>query len=628
MSDGATAPRDRSGALAAATRYLPGIGVLISYQRSWLPRDIGAGLVLTAILVPAGMGYAEASGLPAITGLYATIVPLLVYALVGPSRILVLGPDSSLVALIAAAVLPLAAGDPERAVAVAGLLALMTGAIIAVLGIARLGFITELLSDPVRNGYLTGIAVTVVVSQLPKLFGFSVDAVGFIGDLLAFVGGIADGLTEPVALALGVGSLAVIYGLRAIRFPIPGILVAVVAATLVSAVLGLEAAAGISVVGVLPSGLPGFSVPPLELGLVIDLAPAAIGIAVVAAADTSVLSRTFAARHGDDVDPDQELVGLGAANAVAGFFSGFPISSSSSRTPVAEAAGARTQLTGVVGALAVTGLIVFAPGLLAALPSATLAAVVIVAATSLVDLRSLVRLYRVRRSEFLLALVSFGGVVFLGVIQGIFLAVAMSLLAFVRRSWQPHDAILGRAKGVKGYHDLAYYPSARRIPGLLLYRFDAPLFFANADLFADRVLARIRSAPEPVRWVVVAAEPVTDVDTTAAARLDLLLDDLEQRGIVLAFAGLKDFVKDRLRATGTLERIGEDRCYPTMGTAVDAYVEATGTDWIDWEEAAEAGRADAWGGGAPGEDVGPPAPDQVPPDDGTPGTGPTDRPTD
>ncbi|HSG86359.1 MAG TPA: sulfate permease [Candidatus Limnocylindrales bacterium] len=595
MSDGAAGERGRASLPAPVARRLPGLAVLLSYQPRWLPRDIGAGLVLTAILVPAGMGYAEASGLPAITGLYATIVPLLVYALMGPSRILVLGPDSSLVALVAAAVLPLSAADPEQAVAVAGLLALLTGGVIAVLGIARLGFVTELLSDPVRNGYLTGIAVTVVVSQLPKLFGFSVDGVGFIGDLIAFAGGLADGLTVPAALGLGIVSLVVIYALKLVRFPIPGILIAVVGATLASGVLGLEESAGISVVGVLPSGLPGFSVPPIELDLVIELLPAAIGIAVVAAADTSVLSRTFAARHGEDVDPDQELIGLGAANAAAGFFSGFPVSSSSSRTPVAESAGARTQLTGVVGALAVTGLIVVAPGLLAPLPSATLAAVVIVAATSLVDLPALVRLYQVRRSEFLLAALSFGGVVFLGVIPGIFLAVAMSIIVFVRRSWQPHDAVLGRAKGVKGYHDLHYYPSARQIPGLLIYRFDAPLFFANADVFGDRILARIRASDVPVRWVVVAAEPITDVDTTAATKLDLLLDDLEQRGIVLAFAGLKDFVKDRLRTTGTLERIGEDRLFPTMGTAVDAYVHATGTSWIDWEEAAQAGEPGAWG---------------------------------
>ena len=300
----------------------------------------------------------------------------------------------------------------------------------------------------------------------------------------------------------------------------------------------------------------------------------------------TVLSRTYAERGGYRVDQNQELVALGVANIASGLFGGFAVSSSASRTPVAEAAGARTQLAAVIGALVIALLLVVAPGLLADLPIATLGAVVIAAALKLVDVGSFVRLWRTRRSEFLLGLASFVGVAFVGVIQGIFLAVGLSLLAFVRRAWSPHDAVLGRADGVKGYHDLDYYPRAKQIPGLVLYRFDAPLFFANADVFRDRIRGRIAEADPRARWVVIAAEPITDVDTTAAHVLEELLDELAGTGVTLAFAGMKDPVKDRLRAYGLLERVGDAHFYPTMGTAVDAYVEATGQPWVDWEEQA------------------------------------------
>jgi high affinity sulfate transporter 1 len=583
------APTDHSPRGAAGVEslmsWLPGLRTLRGYQPAWLPRDVIAGLVLTALLVPAGMGYAEAAGLPAILGLYATIVPLLAYALLGPSRILVLGPDSSLVPLIAAAIVPLAAGDEARATSLAGTLAILAGLLVAGAGLARFGFLTDLLSTPVRQGYLNGIALIVLVGQLGKVFGFSLDGETLLEELASWVAGLRDGQTDWVALAIGATCLVVILGFRAWRPSIPGVLVAVVGATVVSGVLDLANRTGIVVLGPLPQGLPQFSIPTLDPGDVAALLPAAIGIALVSAADTSVLSRAFAARGGYQVDANRELFALGASSGVSGFFSGFPVSSSSSRTPVAEASGAKTQLTGVVGALAVVALLVFAPSLLSALPQATLGAVVMAAALSLVDTTTFRRLWARRRSEFWLAFASFAGVAFIGVIPGIFIAVGLSLLAFLRRAWWPHDAVLGRAQGVKGYHDLAYYPDARQIPGLVLYRFDGPLFFANADVFRARVLDRARAARPPARWVVVAAEPITDIDTTAAEMIEDLLLELEGMGVTLAFAELKDFVKDRLRRYGTLARIGEDHCYPTVGRAVDAYLTATGEEWIDWEEA-------------------------------------------
>jgi high affinity sulfate transporter 1 len=579
-------PTKSTGALVGGLLdWMPGVGVARRYQRAWFPQDLVAGLVLTALLIPAGMGYAQAAGLPAINGLYATIVPLIAYALLGPSRILVLGPDSSLVPLIAVAIVPLSGGDPDRAVGFAGLLAVLVAVLVAGAGLARLGFVTDLLSVPVRQGYMNGIALIVLVSQLGKLFGFSVSGDNLVLELQSWVQGILDGLTNPVALAIGSVSLAVILVCRRWFKRIPGVLVAVVGATIVSAALDLASTADINVLGVLPRGLPQFTLPPLGIGDISTLLPAAIGIALVSATDMSVLSRTFAGRGGYRVDANRELFALGGSGLAAGLFQGFSVSSSATRTPVAEAAGSKTQLTGVVGALAICALLVLAPGLLAALPESVLGAVVVAAALSLFELDAFVRLWRARKSELLLALASFAGVAFVGVIEGIFFAVVLSLLAFVRRSWRPHDAVLGRATGVKGYHDLTYYPQARQIPGLVLYRFDAPLFFANADVFADRIRDRIDLSDPPARWVVVAAEPMTDIDTTAADVLAELHEELAARGIVLAFAELKDFVRARLIQYGTLERLGELRTFPTIGTAVDAYIHATGQSWVDWEEA-------------------------------------------
>ena len=565
------------------SRWIPGLAALRTYQMSWLPRDLMAGLVLTAILVPVGMGYAEAAGLPAIYGLYATIVPLIAYAIFGPSRILVLGPDSSLAALIAATIVPLAAGDPDRLVALAGMLALLTGALCILAGLARFGFITDLLSKPVRLGYLNGIALTVIIGQLPKLLGFSASGENLIQEAISLVQGVAQGLTNWTAFAIGVTCLAIVLVFKRWWPRIPGVLVAVVGATLVVGVFDLATAAGVSVVGPLPQGLPSFQVPRVALDDMTTLLAGAFAITLVAFADTSVLSRTFALRGGYEVDENQELIALGAANIAAGLFQGFSISSSSSRTPVAESAGAKTQLTGVVGALCIALLLVFAPALLQNLPNAALGAVVIASCLSLVDVKGIVRLYRLRRGEFALAIVCFLGVALVGVIQGIFIAVALALLGFIWRAWRPYDAVLGRVAGLKGYHDVTRYPEAARIPGLVLFRWDAPLFFANAEVFREHVLQAVADAPTPTRWVVVAAEPVTDIDITASEALSALDDDLQHVGIELCFAEMKDPVKDRLKQYGLFTKLGEELFFPTIGRAVDRYLEVHPVEWADWE---------------------------------------------
>ena len=564
-------------------RWLPGLVTLRNYQAAWLPHDIAAGVVLVTMLVPVGIAYAVASGVPGIYGLYATIVPLLAYALFGPSRLLVLGPDSSLAAVILGVVLPLAAGDPARAIAIASTMAIVSGLICILAGVAKLGFITELLSKPIRYGYMNGIALTVLISQVPKLLGFSIDADGPLRRMWAIIHAIADGKTNLIASAIGAGTLAAILLLKPWK-RVPGILIAVIAATVIVAVFDLATRANVSVLGPLPQGLPAFTIPWIGYD---DIMPILIGggaVALVSFADTSVLSRTYAVRTGVNVDPNQEMVGLGAANLAAGFFQGFPISSSSSRTPVAEAAGAKTQLTGVVGAIAVALLLVLAPNLLQHLPSPALAAVVIASAIGLIEVSDLVRIFRIQRWEFWLSIFCFIGVAVLGAIPGIGLSILVAVIEFLWDGWRPHSAILGRAEGVRGFHDITRYPQARQIPGLVLFRWDAPLFFANAELFKERALDAVEKSPTPAQWLVVAAEPVTSVDVTAADMLAELDEALHAQGIELCFAELKDPVKDKLKRFGLFERIGEAFFFPTIRSAAESYLESHEVDWVDTED--------------------------------------------
>jgi len=565
-------------------RLVPGLALLRTYQRTWLLKDIAAGLVLTALLVPVGMGYAEAAGLPAVCGLYATIVPLVAYAIFGPSRILVLGPDSALAALIAATVLPLAAGNADRAVSLAGMLAILSGVMCILAGIARFGFITDLLSKPIRYGYLNGIALTVLIGQLPKLLGFPVEGNTFLAETRGLVQGLQGGKTNGTTFLVGLTCLAVILGLRKWAPRAPGVLIAVAVSTAVVSLFDLAATAGITVVGALPRGMPAFDVPTVSLEEFGALFAGAGAIALVSVADMSVLSRTFALRGGYEADGNQELFSLGIANVAAGLFQGFPVSSSASRTPVAESAGARTQVTGVVGAVCIALLLIGAPTLLRDLPHAALGAVVISACIGLIEVRGVLRLYHLRRGEFALSIICFLVVALLGVIQGIFTAVGLALIAFVWRAWRPYDAVLGRVDGVKGYHDITRHPEARRVPGLVLFRWDAPLFFANAEIFQDHVLRAVAEAPTPTRWVVVAAEPVTDVDITAADMLAELDEELQRSGIDLCFAEMKGPVKDRLKRYGLFTKLGTESFFPTVGQAVDGYLAVHPVEWVDWDD--------------------------------------------
>ncbi|MDH1562203.1 sulfate permease, partial [Pseudomonas chengduensis] len=545
--------------------WLPGLQTLRDYRLAWLPKDIAAGLVLTTMLVPVGIAYAEASGVPGIYGLYATIVPLLAYALFGPCRILVLGPDSALAALILAVVLPLSGGDPMRAVTLASMMAVVAGLTCLIAGLLRLGFITELLSKPIRYGYMNGIALSVLISQAPKLFGFSIDSQGPLSDLRAIASALIEGQAHLYSLLVGAGTLALILLLSRFR-QLPGILIAVTLATLAVALFELDSQ-GVQVLGELPQGLPSFTLPWLSG---VDLASVVLGgiaVALVAFADTSVLSRTYAARTGRPVDPNQELVALGAANLAGGLFQGFPISSSASRTPVAEAAGAMTQVAGIVGALSVALLLVLAPDLMQYLPTSALAAVVIAAVIGLFVVTDLRRIFRVQQWEFWLSMACFAGVLTFGVIPGIGIAVVLAVIEFLWDGWRPYYTVLGQVEGIRGFHDIKRHPDARQIPGLLLFRWDAPLFFANAELFQQCLLQALEKAPAPVRRVVIAAEPVTSIDVTSADMLGDLERMLAEAGIELHFAEVKGPLKDKLRRFGLLHDDQPRHLQPTVSAA-------------------------------------------------------------
>jgi len=558
---------------AGWTQWLPGLRTLRHYDKSWLRHDIVAGLVMTTMLVPVGIAYAEASGVPGINGLYATIVPLLAYAVFGPSRILVLGPDSALAAVILSVVAPLSGGDPARALDIAGVTAIVSGVACVALGVARLGFVTELLSKPIRYGYMNGIAVTIILSQIPKLLGFGVSAHGPLRQVWAIGREVAAGRVNVTALAVGGGTLVLILVLKR-RPRIPAMLVAVFVATTVVAAFGL--AGRIPVLGPLPQGLPLPRLPRVPFDSLGSIVTGGLAIALVAFADTSVLSRSYAARLRTPVDPNQEMVGLGIANVAAGLFQGFPVSSSSSRTPVAEAAGAKTQLTGVVGALAIALLLVFAPALLRNLPNTALAAIVVASAIGLIEVKDLLRIYRIQRWEFWLSIACFAGVAAFGAIPGILLAIVIAVIEFLWDGWRPHSAVLGEVDHVRGYHDITRYPGARLIPGLVLFRWDAPLFFANAEFFHDRVQAAVAGSPTPVRWLVVAAEPVTSVDVTAADALCDLDDALSAAGVRMCFAEMKDPVKEKLQRFGLMQRFGEAAFFATIDEAVSAFLGGAG----------------------------------------------------
>ncbi len=565
-------------------RWLPGFVQVKTYQKRWIPDDVVAGLVLSALLVPQGMAYAELAGLPPVTGLYTSVLCLLGYAIFGPSKILVLGPDSALGPMIAATILPLvgAHGNPARAVALASLLALFAGAIMAIGGIAKLGFVADLLSKPTMLGYMNGLALTILVSQLPKLFGFSITANEFFGKVRQIVVGVFNGQLVPAAAAIGIVSLALILVAQRFVRKLPAVLFVVVLATAAATVFDLGAR-GVSLVGPLPQGLPKLTIPSVAWSDLLPVFAGALGIVLVALTDTISTSASFAERRDEEVDGSQEMFGIGVANLATGLFQGFPVSTSGSRTAVSEQSGSKTQLTGVIGAVMIALMLVAFPGLLRNLPQPALAAVVIAASISLADIPATRRLWFQSRADFFISIAAFLGVALLGVLTGIAVAVGISVANVFRRAWWPHQAILGRVSGMRGFHDVRRHPNAEQLVGCVMYRFDAPLIFANARTFRDQIRQFASSDPRPL-WIIVEAEPITDIDTTACDMLEDLVTALDKQGTKLVFAEMKTHSRHKLLRYGLGKPLPDDRFFPTLRAAVSACREELGERWVEVRE--------------------------------------------
>lgn len=587
------APGDR------VSRWAPGLAVLRGYRRSWLSGDLLAGVAVAAYLVPQVMAYAEIAGLPAASGLAAACGSLVVYAILGSSRQLSVGPESTTALMTAVAVAPLAAGDPARYGALAAGLAVVVGVICLLGRLARAGALADLLSRPVLVGYLAGVAVIMIVSQLGKVTGISVDGRSVAAELASFARGL-DTVHGPTAVLAAALLVFLFVGARlAPRWPVP--LVGMLLAAGAVAVFSLQDQ-GIAVVGSASTGLQAPAVPALGLDDWGALLLPAVGIAVVGYSDNMLTSRSFAARKGQNVDGNAELVALGAANVVSSFLRGFPVSSSGSRTAIGDAQGSRTQLHSLVAVVLVLAVLLFGQAVLASFPVAALGAVVVYAATRLVDVAEFRRIARFRRTELLLALVTTAAVLVFGVLYGVLAAVAASVVELLRRLARPHDAVLGFVPGVAGMHDLDDYPDARPVPGLVVYRYDAPLCFANAEDFRRSALGALDSnGPDPPRWFLLNAEANVELDSTAAAAMDALISELRRRGIEFALARVKQDLRDVLRTAGLLDRIGPDRVFMTLPTAIAAFHAWDATH-------------------APGPDAGPP-----PTDSGPSAAGPLER---
>jgi high affinity sulfate transporter 1 len=547
---------------------LPGLAQFRGYRREWLRGDLLAGVTVAAYLVPQVMAYATVAGLPPVVGLWAALVPLAVYALLGSSRQLSVGPESTTALMTATALAPLAVGDPGRYAAQAAAVALIVGGFCFVAGLVRIGFLADLLSRPVLVGYMTGVAVIMIAGQLGKVTGVSVEGDEFVDQMRSFISGLSGVHWPTVALSAAV--LVLLLALARLVPRLPGPLIAILLATAVVAAFSLNRS-GIRVIGEIPSGLPTPGLPGIGLADLSTLVIPAVGIAIVAFSDNVLTARTFAARHGQRVDANAELRALGVCNVGSGLMHGFPVSSSGSRTALGDALGSRTQLYSVVSLVFVLVVMVAGRGVLSNFPMAALGALVVYAALRLVDVPEFKRLARFRHSELVLALATTASVLLFGVLYGVLVAIALSILDLLRRVARPHDAVLGFVPGVAGMHDVDDYPNADPEPGLVIYRYDAPLFFANAENFRERALAAVDQNAEPVEWFVLNAEANVEVDLTALDILDQLRAELESRGIEFAMARVKQDLRVSLEAAGLVDKIGEDRIFMTLPTAVEAY---------------------------------------------------------
>lgn len=546
----------------------PGVAVLRAYPRGWLRGDVIAGVTVAAYLVPQVMAYATVAGLPPVVGLWAILVPLVTYAVVGSSRQLSVGPESTTALLTAVTIAPLAGGDPARYAALAAALAVVVGVLFAVAWVARVGFVADLLSRPILVGYLAGVAVIMILSQVGTVTGVEVEGATPLAEAADLVRAL--GSVHWPTLALAAGVLVFLALVQRFVPRLPGHLVAVLLATVVVAALGLDDR-GVAVVGPMPGGLPAPAWPALGLEDLSRLFVPALGVVLVGYSDSITTARAFAHRRHERIDPNTELLALGFANLGAGLTQGFPVSSSASRTALGDASGSRSQVHSLVAAASVVVVLLVLGPLLATFPDAALGALVMFAALRLVDVGELARFASFRRSELVIALVTTAGVLVLDILQGLLLAIALSAVLLLARVARPHAAVLGQVPGLAGMHDIGDFAGSRTIPGLVVFRYDSPLFFANADDFRRRALAAVDDEDGPVRWFLLNAEANVHVDITALDALEDVRRELVERGIVVALARVKQELLADLRAHGLAARIGEDRIYPTLPTAVGAY---------------------------------------------------------
>ena len=546
--------------LIPITEHVPG------YRAGTLRRDLLAGVTVAALALPASLAYAEIAGLSPVIGLYALLLPAIAYTFFGSSRQLIVGPEGSISVLVGAAIIPLTT-DPEQRASLAALLALLVGGVFLGARLARLGWIADYFSRPVLIGYLHGVAIVLIVGQLGKLFGLSISAETPPGKIIEFVKEISD--ISWITLAIGVVSLAVLLLTRWLSRKFPGALLVVVLAIVISAVAGL-AEQGVAVVGQIPAGLPSIELPGLQPRDISTLLPPAVGIFFVGFSSQILIARSFAGRHGQHIEANAELVAMGAANLVAGISQGLPVGASDSRTAVNDQMGARTQISGLITAIVIGLVLLFLTGPVQYLPTATLGAVIVVAALGLVNFNDWRGLAHISRVEVAIAATTTVGVITVGVLRALLLAVALSVVDAVRRSATPHDAVLGFVERMDRYADVQLHPTAKTVPGVLVYRLDDRLFFANADYVEGRIREAVAGARTPIRWLVFDAEALNHIDATGVRMLTELIEALRKESITFVFARLHDPTQDDLDQAGVLDLVGEEHLYPTVRAAVGA----------------------------------------------------------
>ncbi len=573
--------------MSGLARFVPALRWMLRYDRKWIPRDLAAGLAVGSMLIPQGLAFAQLVHVPPVAGLWSGIAAMVVYALFGPSRHLIVGPEAGTAMMVASVLTTAGMEAPAERLVGSAVLALMVGAVLLLAGGLRLGAIADFLSRPVLVGYINGIALLLIASQLPGALGVRSTENDFVPQLVE-LGSQLRAVHWPT-LGLSALALAFLLALRRALPQLPGAAVVVTVGTLLSALLDFQAR-GIRVLGHIEQGLPSIGVPALPVGTALALVPGALSIALLIYTSSALTSRVFADKHGYEFKANGELFGLAAANFAAGLIHGVPTAGSDARTVINDAAGARTQAAGWVASAVVAAVLFFLAPVISALPNALLGAVVIASAVSLVDLRSLVRIWRVRWAEGVVAVATFVGVLVFGILPGVLVAVALAVADLVRRAAHPHDAVLGRLRGKPGYQDIEHRPGSETLPGLVIYRIDAPLFFANARFLREQVRRLIDTATVPVRMLVLDCGAMFDLDVTAAQTLEELDRELDARGVALALAEPHAPMRRVLRRTGLLQKIGPEHIFSTVGESIRAYVERAESDLgqdIDWKRVDE-----------------------------------------